>query len=155
MGISMKLKSIIAASAAGALLATSPAFARWADWPPGPTDAELEQVVRVAYTAAADYARKNTNYFSRDGVVDPLRSAIEDELGRQGLTFVEVAGKPSDDLDAARACAADGTELRFAVSMFGDAISLAAATDKRVFSYHYDPHEDAAIVVKPSEACAK
>ena len=138
-----------------ALFGTTPALARWADWPPGPTDAELEQVVRVAYAAAADYARKNTNYFSRDGVVDPLRSAIEDELGRQGLTFVEVASKPSVDLAAARACAQEGTELRFAVSMFGDAISLAAATDERVFTYHYDPHEDAAIVVTPAEACAK
>ena len=137
--------------------AASPAgaFARWADWPPGPTDAELEQVVRVAYTAAAGYARRNANYFSRDGVVDPLRSAIEDELGRQGLTFVEVAGKPSTDLKAARACAPEGTQLRFAVSLFGDAISLAAATDKRVFSYHYDPHEDAAIVVAPAAPCTR
>ena len=151
----MKLKLVIAASVVAALLPASPAFARWADWPPGPTDAELEQVVRVAYSAAADYARKNTNYFSRDGLVDPLRSAIEDELGRQGLTFVEVASKPSDDLAEARVCATDGTELRFAVSMFSDAISLAAATNKRVFSYHYDPHEDAAIVVKPSEDCAR
>ena len=141
--------------ALAAVLNPMGAFARWADWPPGPTDAELEQVVRVAYTAAADYARKNTNYFSRDGVVDPLRSAIEDELGRQGLTFVEVAGKPSADLKAARACAPEGTELRFAVSLFGDAISLAAATDERVFSYHYDPHEDAAIVVAPVAACER
>jgi hypothetical protein len=136
-----------------ASVAASPAYARWADWPPGPTDAELEQVVRVAYTAAADYARKNTNYFSRDGVVDPLRSAIEDELGRQGLTFVEVASKPSADLAAATVCAADGTELRFAVTIFGDSITLAAVTDERVFSYHYDPHEDAAIVVAPAAAC--
>ena len=151
----MNPKMICAASVAVALLAPNPAFAGWADWPPGPTDAELEQIVRVAYTAAADYARKNTNYFSRDGVVDPLRSAIEDELGRQGLTFVEVASKPAADLAAARACAVDGTELRFAVNMFGDAISLAAVTSKRVFSYHYDPHEEATIVVKPSEACAK
>jgi hypothetical protein len=134
-------------------IAATPAFARWADWPPGPTDAELEQVVRVAYTAAADYARKNTNYFSRDGVVDPLRSAIEDELGRQGLTFVEVAGKPSADLAAATVCAADGTEVRFAVTVFGDSITLAAVTDERVFSYHYDPHENAAIAVAPAAAC--
>lgn len=151
----MKRGLIFTASALVALLAAGPAAARWADWPPGPTDAELEQIVRVAYAAAADYARGHTNYFSRDGVVDPLRSAIEDELGRQGLTFVEVAGEPSADLDAARACAAQGVELRFAVNMFGDAISLAAATDKRVFSYHYDPHEDAAIIVAPAEPCPK
>ena len=59
------------------------------------------------------------------------------------------------DLKAARACAPEGTELRFAVSLFGDAISLAAATDERVFSYHYDPHEDAAIVVAPVAACER
>ena len=138
-----------------ATLAAQPAFARWADWPPGPTDAELEQIVRVAYTAAVAHARKDTNYFARDGVTGPLRSAIEDELGREGLTFVNVPEAPVADLKAARACTQQGTELRFAVNMFGDSISLAAVTDARVFSYHYDPHEDAAIVVAPSQACTK
>jgi hypothetical protein len=132
-----------------------PASARWADWPPGPTDAELEQIVRVAYTAAAAHARSNTNYFARDGAFDALRSAIEDELGRQELNFVNVPGVPAPSLDAARICAASGTELRFAVNMFGDGISLVAVTDRRTFSYHYDPHEDAAIVVTPSQPCTK
>ena len=133
----------------------SQASARWADWPPGPTDAELEQVVRVAYTAAAAFARSNTNYFARDGVFDPLRSAVEDELGRQGLTFVTVSGEPAADLDAARACAGDGTELRIGINIFGDGIDLAAATDERVFSYHYEPRETAAIFVAPAAACTK
>jgi hypothetical protein len=138
-----------------ALAAAPPALARWADWPPGPTDAELEQIVRVAYTAAAAYARTDTNYFARDGVVAPLRSAIEDELGRQGHTYVNVPEAPAADLEAARICAASGTELRYAVNMFGDGITLAAVTDRRVFSYHYDPHEEAAIVVAPSQDCTK
>ena len=129
------------------------ASARWADWPPGPTDAQLEQVVRVAYGAAAAYARANANYFARDGVFDPLRSAIEDELGRQGLTFVDVDSEPATDLETARACAGAGTTLRIGVNVFGDGIDLAAATDARVFSYHYEPREAAAIMVAPAAAC--
>ena len=143
---------VIALAAVGTPTA---AFARWADWPPGPTDAQLEQVVRVAYSAAASYARGNTNYFARDGAFDPLRSAIEDELGRQGLTFVSVITEAAADLEAARLCAADGTELRIGVNIFGDGIDLAVATEKRVFSYHYEPREDAKIVVAAAEACAK
>ena len=139
--------------ALAAVVASTAASARWADWPPGPTDAELEQVVRVAYSAAAAHARANTNYFARDGVFDPLRSAVEDELGRQGLTFVNVVGEPAADLGAARACAPEGTELRIVVNIFGDGIDLAAATDKRVFSYHYEPRENAAIAVAPAAAC--
>jgi hypothetical protein len=152
----MRSSLIPAAVVAASLFAAAqPALGNWANWPPGPSDAQLEQIVRVAYTAAAAYARTDTNYFARDGVVGPLRSAIEDELGRQGLTFVNVPEAPVADLDAARLCAATGTELRYAVSMFGDSITLAAVTDERVFSYHYDPHEDAAIVVVPSQDCTK
>ena len=143
-----------AIAVAGALAISQPAAARWADWPQA-SDAELEQIVRVAYSAAAAYARKNTNYFSRDDNVDSLRIAMEDELGRQGLTAVTVSEKPSADLEAASVCAQEGTELRFAVTMFGDSITLAAASTKRVFSYHYDPHDDAAIVVAPAHDCAK
>ena len=57
-----------AAALVAGILAAQPAFAAWADWRWGPSDAELEQVVRVAYTAAAAYARHDTNYFARDGV---------------------------------------------------------------------------------------
>lgn len=131
------------------------AAARWADWPPGPSDAELETIVRVAYTAAAAHARRNTNYFARDDDFAALRVVIEDELGRQGLSFVTVPEAPIADLTAAQACTEDGTQLRFAVNMFGDSITLAAASTKRVFTYHYDPHEDAVIVVTPSQDCLK
>jgi hypothetical protein len=148
-------RMVLVVGIALAALAAQPALARWADWPPGPTDAELEQIVRVAYTAAVAHARKDTNYFARDGATSALRSAIEDELGRQGLTFVNVPDAPVADVSAAQTCTEEGTELRFAVNMFGDSISLAAVSHERVFSYHYDPHEDAAIVVAPSEACTK
>jgi hypothetical protein len=151
----MTLKVMSVAVAIVGLTVAQPSLARWADWPPGPTDAELEQVVRVAYVAAAAYARANTNYFARDGVFDPLRSAIEDELGRQGLTFVGVDTEPAADLDAARACAAEGAQLRIGVNIFGEGIDLAAVTDERVFSYHFEPREGAGIVVAPATACAK
>jgi hypothetical protein len=139
---------------AATLACAEPAAARWADWPVM-SDADLEQIVRVAYTAAAAHARKNSNYFSRDDDTTSLRIAIEDELGRQGLTAATVAEKPFDDLEAASVCTKEGTELRFAVTIYGDAISLAAVSAKRVFSYHYDPHEDAAIKVAPAAACTK
>lgn len=147
-------RKLLGAAVVLAALVALPSQARWADWPPVP-DAELEQIVRVAYTAAASYARKNVNYFARDGLTDPLRSAIEDELGRQNLSLVNVAAAPSADLAGARTCASEGVELRFAVNLFGDGISLAAATARRVFSYHYEPREEAAIVVAPSQDCTK
>ena len=137
--------------AAGLLVAASPALANWTDWRPEPSDAKLESIVRAAYAAAATYARRNSNYFARDGEIDGLEVAIGDELGRQGLATVEVV--PAVDLDAARKCAAAGIELRFAVTVFGDGISIAAASPKRVFSYKYDPHEDAAIVVASAGNC--
>lgn len=136
------------------ILATPSTAARWADWP-RVSDAELEQIVRVAYTAAAAHARKNTNYFARDEDYDALRVVIEDELGRQGLTSVGVPEAPVADLAAAEVCADEGAELRFAVNMFGDSITLAAVTARRVFSYHYDPHEATAIAVKPAQDCTK
>ena len=68
---------------------------------------------------------------------------------------MNVPDAPVDDLKAAQICTGQGTELRFAVNMFGDSISLAAVSYERVFTYHYDPHEDAAIVVAPSQACTK
>ena len=140
-----------AISAAVVLAATSPALADWTNWRPEPSDAKLESIVRSAYVAAVTFARGQTNYFARDGEVDGLEVAIGDELGRQGYASVEVS--MANDLTEARHCAAKGIALRIAVTMFGDGISIAAASPKRVFSYHYDPHEDAAIAVAPASAC--
>ena len=137
--------------AAVLLVAASPALGDWTNWRPEPSDAKLESMVRAAYVAAATYARSNTNYFARDGETDGLEVAIGDELGREGFSAVEVM--TAVDLDAARKCAGAGIELRVAVTIFGDGISIAAASPKRVFSYHYDPHEDAAIVVASAGSC--
>jgi len=131
--------------------AASPALGDWSSWRPEPSDAKLESIVRAAYVGAAGYARSNSNYFARDGQDEGLEVAIGNELARRGFSTVEVI--TADELAGARGCAAAGIALRFAVTVFGDGISIAAASTKRVFSYHYDPHEDAAIVVARAEAC--
>ena len=139
---------------ASLIVGTAPAFAQWADWPPGPTDAELERVVRVAYAAAAAHARTDNNYFARDEVFTPLRDAVATGLAEQGLLEVIVTDSPTVDLEASLGCAVErGIELRISVTIFGDGISLAAVTDKRAFAYAYDPHQNAAIVVTPAGDC--
>jgi hypothetical protein len=145
--------TIIAATLA--LLAT-PAVAQWADWP-GASDSDLERIVRSAYAAASAYARANGNYFSRDGEFEPLAVAIAAGLARDGFDNVAVPDAPVADLQAARKCISGKarTELRFAITLFGDGLDLAAATSARVFSYHYDPHEAPTIAVAPAAACAR
>ncbi len=135
------------------LAAITPAAADWLDWPSGPRDWQLEAAVRAAYAGAAAYARTNTNYFARDESYDGLRDAMATELARQGIAGVAVSLGPVADLAEARACAVNGIELRYVVTMFGDGISIAAASPSRVFSYHYDPHEDATIIVAPAAPC--
>jgi hypothetical protein len=141
--------------AIGLVLGAQPAPGQWADWPPGPRDSDLEAMVRSAYGAAATHARSNDNYFARDEDFGPLRQAIVAELVRDGHANVEVAAGPVADVDAVRTCTSSGTALRFSVNMFGDGISLAATTPKRVFSYHYEPHESPAISVRAAGDCAK
>ena len=138
------------------LLWMSPAAAKWAAWPPGPTDSDLETMVRAAYSAASKLARSNVNYFARDGEFLPLHNAVAAALAHAGYADVAIANGAVPKLEALVACAAgEGGELRIGLNAFGDGISLAAVSDSRVFSYHYDPHENAAIVVKPAEACTK
>jgi len=150
----MKLLTIIGVSLVLGVAAPATA-APWVEWPPGPTDYELETIVRAAYIGAVSRARGNSNYFARDDDFAALRSAIAAEIVRQGHVEVEVSAMPSADLAAARSCAEDGIALRVVVNMFGDGIGLAAASSTRIFSYHYDPHEDPAIVVAPSDDCEK
>jgi hypothetical protein len=137
-------------------LAATPALAKWADWP-GPSDADLERMVRSAYSAAASYAKANGNYFSRDGEFEPLTVAIGAGLARDGFDNVAVPDAPVADLDAARKCISGRakTELRIVITLFGDGLSLAAATGSRVFSYHYDPHESPTITVAAASPCTK
>lgn len=137
------------------LLLAAPASAAWFEWPKlGPTDAELETIVRTGYSGAARHAAASKNYFSRDGEFEPLRASVLAELTRSGLTDVVVPAEPVADLDAARRClAGEGVELEIATNMFGDGISLAAVTSKRVFSYHVEPRDNANVVVAPAADC--
>jgi hypothetical protein len=136
-------------------LASSSLGAPWAEWSSGPTDADLEAVVRIAYVAATKRAKGNLNYFARDDDFDELRGVVETQLAREGWGEVDVPVDPAADATALKACSPAGIAVRLAVNMFGDGITVAAASPERVFSYHYDPHEDAAIVVAPSADCAK
>lgn len=120
------------------------------------SDADLERAVRAAYTGAAAYASHHGNYFARDEVFAPLRDAVAAELVTQGLASVVVPDRPSASLDTARRCAwAPVPQLRIAINLNGDGLSLVAVTEARVFSYHYDPHEAADIVVAPAADCIK
>ena len=139
----------------------SPALgAPWLDWTavesPGVSDAELEMLVRVAYSAATGFARAHGNYFARDGVFAPLRDKIATEITAAGVPDVTVPETAADSFDAARQClAGHGTELRIATNIFGDGLSLVAVTSHRAFSYNYDPHEAAEIAVHPADDCVK
>ena len=138
------------------ILGTAPVFAQWADWPPGPTDAELELMVRTAYTAAKQHAATDKNYFARDEVFAPLREAVASALVGAGFDDIVVPDEPAASLAAALVCVSgDSTELRIATTVFGDGLSLAAATDRRVFAYNYDPHQSATIAVTATRDCAK
>ncbi|MEO6636362.1 MAG: hypothetical protein ABIN41_12255 [Devosia sp.] len=119
-------------------------------------DAALEGAVRAAYAAAAAHAASRDNYFARDGAFAPLREAIVAALDTDEFKAVLVPAEPAADLEAARICLPSvGTELRIAVNAYGDGLSLVAVTDTRTFSYHYDPHETAEIVVSPAAPCLK
>jgi hypothetical protein len=118
-------------------------------------DADLEGAVRAAYTAAAAYSVAHGNYFVRDGVFAPLRDAIAAALAADYDTVV-VPEEAAADLDAARVClAVPGTELRIATNTYGDGITLAAVTDRRIFAYDYDPHKSSEIKVVTAADCMK
>ncbi|MEQ1770348.1 MAG: hypothetical protein ABL879_10965 [Devosia sp.] len=119
-------------------------------------DGPLEQAVRAAYSAALKHAAAHDNYFAPNGDFDTLRAAIATALETDEFKAVVVTAMPSKDLAAASACLpVEGTELRIAVNAPGDGLTLAAVTDTRVFSYHYDPHEAADIKVAAAKACNK
>lgn len=124
--------------------------------PAGLGDADLELVVRAAYTGASAFAAAHGNYFARDGVLPPLHDAIAAELGKAGYAAVEVPQVATDKPGALKTClATPGTELRIFTTTYGDGISLVAVTDARAFAYDYDPHKAASIVITKAEDCAK
>ncbi len=119
----------------------------------GLTDPELEMAVRAAYSAAAAFAASHKNYFARDGVVPPLHDAVAAAVAAAYPAIV-VPADPFADLDAAKVClAAPGTELRLATNTYGDGVTLAAVTDRRVFAYDYNPHKAADIKVIAAADC--
>ena len=124
--------------------------------PPGLSDADLELVVRAAYTGASAFAAANKNYFGRDGVFAPLRDAVAAEVAKQNFTNIVIPADPVADIEAGRVCLpAAGTELRIALNMFGDGVTLIAVTDTRYFAYAYDPHEADDIKITAATECTK
>ena len=131
-----------------------PASSNAAPAPAGLSDADLELAVRAAYAAALDFAAAHDNYFARDGVVEPLRAAIAEALASAYPSVV--VPDAAVDGDAAKAClTAPGTTLRVASNVFGDGLWLTAVTDTRLFSYTYDPHKSAEVVVQAATACSR
>jgi len=123
--------------------------------PHGLADAELEMVVRAAYTGAAALASAHGNYFARDGVTSPLHDAVAAAVSA-AYPAVVVPADFFADLDAAKICLATaGTELRVATNTYGDGITLVAVTDARLFAYDYDPHAGADIKVVAAADCIK
>jgi hypothetical protein len=124
--------------------------------PAGMSDADLERVVRAAYTGASAYALAHGNYFARDGVFPPLREAVAAELAAEGFSAVALPEEPVADLEAARVClAAPGTDLHIGANIFGDGVTLVAVTDTRYFAYVYDPHAADDIKVTAAADCTK
>ena len=118
------------------------------------SDNDLELAVRAAYSAALTFAVAHDNYFARDGVFEPVRSAIAAAETSAYPTLVVADSAVSGD--AARAClTAPGAELRAASNVFGDGLWLTAVTDTRLFSYTFDPHKSDQIVVQKATDCVK
>ncbi len=124
--------------------------------PADPSDADLENIVRAAYTAAAGFALTHGNYFARDGVFGPLHDAVAAGLSVGAFGAVAVPAEPAADLEAARVCRpVEGAELRIASNTYGDGITLVAVTDRRYFAYDYDPHKSADIRIVTAADCIK
>ena len=118
------------------------------------SDTALEQMVRAAYTGASAFATAHGNYFARDGVFPPLHDAVAAELASQGFAGVAVIGPAEGDVG--KGClAGPGAELRIGTNIYGDGVSLVAASSKRLFVYAYDPHVAADVVVTPAADCGK
>jgi hypothetical protein len=116
------------------------------------SDADLELLVRAAYTAAVTHSAAHGNYFAKDGTFGELRDAVA--AGIVEFKGVVVQETPAESLEAARQClAAVGTEVRVATTEKGDGVSLVATTDGRTFSYDYDPHESTGVEVAPAADC--
>jgi hypothetical protein len=142
-------------ASSGELPSLAPSSSAETSTPMGSSDAELELVVRAAYTAASAFAVAHGNYFARDGVVGPLRDAVAAAL-TAGYPSVVVPADPVADIEAGRVClTTPGMELKIAPNTFGDGVTLIAVTDARYFAYAYDPHEADDIKITAATDCIK
>lgn len=108
--------------------------------PAFPTDQQLRDAVYAAYSAAYALALADAKYAFWNGTdFAPVSGAITLSLAENGLNAVTVAEAPASDPAAAKACADPGsTVVRVAFTPDRSGITVAAASDRRVYAYEYD-----------------
>lgn len=124
--------------------------------PAFPTDAQLQTAVYAAYDAAYALAVATADYTFWDGSdYSPTRDAVTQALANDNLGGVTIALDPVADPAAAKACAPAGqTELRIAFTPDRTGITVAAASDSRVYAYEYDYSVSADLRVIDPRPCA-
>jgi len=124
--------------------------------PAFPADKQLQDAVYAAYTAAYGIAMADANYAFWDGSdFGPTRTAVTTALADAGLGRITVPGTPVADATAAKACAEPGTTaIRVAFTPDGAGITVAAASDSRVYAYEYDYTISADLMVTEVRDCA-
>lgn len=128
-------------------LAFDPAF---------PRDLQLQDAVYAAYNAAYALALADPDYFFWDGSdFAPVRTAVSNALADADLGAITVAQTPADGPDAAKACAEPGTTaVRLAFTPDRSGITVAAASDARVYAYQYDYSISPDLLVTDVRDCA-
>lgn len=121
-----------------------------------PRDEQLRDAVYVAYDAAYGLALADADYAFWDGTdFAPVLAAVTAALADIGLTQVTVADVPVADAVAAKACADPGTTMvRIAFAPDRAGITVAAASDRRVYAYEYDYNISADLRVTDLRDCA-
>ncbi len=129
-------------------LAFDPAF---------PRDVQLQEAVYAAYTAAYGLALADPDYAFWDGRdFAPTHAAVAAALAEAGLNQVTFADAPAADPDAAKACADPGTTVvRIAFTVDQGGITIAAASDTRVYAYDYDYNISSDLRVTEPRVCAR
>jgi hypothetical protein len=128
-------------------LAFDPAF---------PRDLQLQDAVYAAYNAAYGLALADPDYAFWDGSdFAPARAAVTSALADANLGAITVAEAPADGPDAAKACAEPGiTTVRLAFTPDRSGITVAAASDTRVYAYQYDYNISSDLLVTEVRDCA-
>ena len=128
-------------------LAFDPAF---------PRDLQLQDAVYAAYTAAYGLAIADADYAFWNGTdYAPALAAVTTALADAGLGQITVADVPAADTDSAKACAEPGTTaVRLAFTPDRSGITVAAASDSRVYAYQYDNSISSDLMVTEVRDCA-